>query len=142
MASFPLDIVTPTKQVFSEIVESVRVPTASGETGVLPRHMPYVALLTEGEIKVTLSDREYFIAIGEGFIEVSKDRVEILVTRAFHADDLNEAEIKQAQIQAKSILSKKGQEVDRAAAIALLRRSTIEMKVLAHRRSGRQKSIR
>ena len=135
MASLQLNIVTPTKQVFSEDVEYLSVPTAAGVLGILPNHMPLVALLVEGEIKITTKKNEYFLAIGEGFMEVGRQNVQILVSRAFHADELNEADIKKAQNSAKEILSKKTQEIERREATALLRRSVLEMKVLSHRRT-------
>ena len=77
--------------------------------------------------------KEYYLAIGEGFMEVTKTGVSILVTRAFHAHELNEAEIKKAQTAAREMLTKTIPALDRAAAQAILRRSMLELKVL-HRR--------
>jgi F-type H+-transporting ATPase subunit epsilon len=133
MKSFHLDIITPQRKVFSEEVSSVLVPTVNGHIGVLAMHEPLFSALTEGEIKVTMGSKEYFLAIGEGFMEVTKWGVSILVTRAFHSHELNEAEIKKAQVAAREALAKRTPGLDRAAAQAILRRSILEMKVL-HRR--------
>lgn len=141
MASFLLEIVTPVRSVMAEDVDAVVVPTALGETGVLPRHEPLFSLLTEGEIKVHAGKHDYFLAIGGGFIEVRKGNVQILVTRASHADELNEAEIRKAQTAAREILTRKGDVVERQEAQALLRRSFVEMKVLSHRRRVRQGTL-
>lgn len=130
---FHLDIITPQRNVFSENVESVVAPTADGLIGILAQHEPLFSALTEGEIKVTMGDKEYYLAIGEGFMEVTKTGVTILVTRAFHAHELNEAEIKKAQAAAREALTKPIPTLDRAAAMATLRRSMLELKVL-HRR--------
>ena len=46
-----LEIVTPEKITFSENVESVTVPGSEGEIGVLPGHMPLVALMGAGELR-------------------------------------------------------------------------------------------
>ncbi len=136
MKSFHLDIITPERKVFSEDIASVVVPTVNGQIGVLAAHEPLFSALTEGEIKVSMGNKEYFLAIGEGFMEVTKTGVSILVTRAFHAHELNEQEIKKAQAAAREALTKSAPGIDRAAAQAILRRSMLELKVLRHRHTS------
>lgn len=117
----------------------VTAPTAMGVIGVLPHHVPIFSLLVEGEVKVTKSNTEYFLAIGGGFMEVTRGRVSILVSRAVHSTELNEAEIKKAETRAGQALTSgiKGDELREAQ--SLLRRSLLEMKVL--RRRHRQISV-
>lgn len=134
MKQFHLDIITPDRKVFSEEVSSVVVPTQNGHIGVLAHHEPLFSALAEGEIKISMTNKEFFLAIGEGFMEVTKEHVSILVTRAFHADELNEAEIKKAQEAAKLALKNASASIDRAAALATIRRSILELKVLRRRR--------
>jgi len=128
--AFHLDIVTPQREVYSHEADSITVPTTQGTVGVLPKHTNLFSLLTEGEIKIQEKNKSTFLAIGGGFMEVSHDRVLILVSRAVHADELNEAEIKKAQTEARDLLKQKGKIEERAAAQAMLRRSVIEMAVL------------
>jgi F-type H+-transporting ATPase subunit epsilon len=134
--NFHLDIITPQRNVVSEDVSSIVVPTASGQIGILALHEPLFSALTEGEIKISSGNKEFFLAIGEGFMEVTKSGVTILVTRAFHAHELNEAEIKKAQTAAREALTKQVPGVDRAAAQAVLRRSILELKVLRRRHTS------
>jgi F-type H+-transporting ATPase subunit epsilon len=136
MKPFHLDIITPDRKVFSEDITSVVVPTVNGQVGVLASHEPLFSALCEGEIKVAMGSKEYFLAIGEGFMEVSKSGVSILVTRAFHAHELNEAEIKKAQAAARDALSKPTAGIERAAAQAIFRRSLLELKVLRRRHTS------
>jgi F-type H+-transporting ATPase subunit epsilon len=136
MPSFKLEIITPKRKAFSEDVNSITVPTMDGVIGVLAHHEPLFSALTEGEIKITSGSKEYFLAIGSGFMEVTKSGVTILVTSAFHAHELNEAEIKKAQQMANEALSKHVTGVELSAAQSLLRRSVLELKVL-HRRHPR-----
>jgi len=136
MRPFRLEIITPQRKAFSEEVNSVMAPTASGMIGVLALHEPLFSALTEGEIKIISGSKEYFLAIGSGFMEVTKTGVSILVTSAFHAHELNETEIKKAQQTASDALSKHITGVDLSAAQSLLRRSVLELKVL-HRRHTR-----
>jgi len=130
MSTIRLDIITPLRAVYSEDVDSVFVPTPNGTIGVLPKHIPLFTSLSEGEIKIISGSKEKYLAIGGGFMEVTKEKISILVSRAYHAHELNEAEIKKAQTAAKEILSKKAKGVEYADAQALLRRSVLEMKVL------------
>lgn len=138
MATLQLSIVTPQKQAFADDVESVFVPTPNGEIGILPHHIPLVTALVEGEIKVSAKGKESFFAIGGGFMQVTKKSVIILVSRAVHADELNEVDIKKAQETAKQDIKDKGATIERSEAMAILRRTTLEMKVLQHkkRRTG------
>jgi len=133
---FTLEIITPQRQAFSEEVERVTVPSSAGVLGILAHHEPLFTSLSEGEIKITTGTKEYFLAIGGGFMEVGHDKVTILVSRAVHADELNEAEIKKAQESAKSVISRKATAEEMASAQAMMRRSILDMKVL-HKRKHR-----
>jgi F-type H+-transporting ATPase subunit epsilon len=133
MKPFKLEIITPQRKAFSEDVNSVMAPTVNGMIGVLALHEPLFSALTEGEIKITSGSKEYFLAIGSGFMEVTKTGVSILVTSAFHAHELNEAKIKKAQQTAKEALAKHIEGVDLSGAQSLLRRSILELKVLRRR---------
>jgi F-type H+-transporting ATPase subunit epsilon len=135
MAKFNLEIITPQRQAFSEEVEGVYVPTSRGTIGILAHHEALFSALTEGEIKIDTGSKEYFLAIGGGFLQVTKDKVSILVARAAHADELNEAEIKKAQESAKKVIAGRVKGEELAAAQAMLRRSMLELKVYRRRRS-------
>jgi F-type H+-transporting ATPase subunit epsilon len=43
-----LEIVTPEKRVIDETVDSVTVPTLTGEAGILPNHAPLISALKPG----------------------------------------------------------------------------------------------
>lgn len=141
MKTILLEIITPARMAFSEQVNTVAVPTKEGTIGVLPRHVRLFCGLTEGEVKISYGGKEWFLAIGGGFMEVSKDRVSILVSRAVHADEINESELQKAQGDAKNIITQKGKIEERAAAFASLRRSFLELKVLRHHKHRQTPSI-
>lgn len=138
---FHLSIITPDRQVFSEDVQNVSVPTTIGTIGVLPHHTPLFSLLTEGEIKVEHGQKDLYLAIGEGFIEITRSGVSILVSRAYHAHELNEQEIQKAYTSAKDIIAKRGRGEETASAQAMLRRSYFELKVLRRRQSHGQSYV-
>lgn len=133
MKKFTLEIITPERIAFSEEVEMVTAPSVLGTIGILPRHIPLFAQLTEGELKIKTDNHEYFLAIGGGFIEVSKTKVIVLVTRAVDAKDLNEQEIKRARESALEALKQKPSGLDLVHAQALLRQSLTDMRILRKR---------
>jgi F-type H+-transporting ATPase subunit epsilon len=131
---FLLEIITPQREAFSEEVDRIIVPTTSGIVGVMAHHEPLFTALTEGEIKITSERKEYYLAIGGGFMEVNANKVTILVSRAVHAHELNEAEIQRAQEAAKTAISRKAQGEELAQAQSMLRRSFVELKVFKRHR--------
>lgn len=135
MTKFLLEIITPERRAYSDQVDMVTAPSAKGVVGILAHHVPLFSRLVEGEVKVTKGDEEYYLAIGGGFMEVTKDRVSILVSRAVHAQELNESEIKKAEARAQEALKRGIRGTELHEAQALLRRSLLEMKVLRRKRS-------
>ncbi|MCX8009181.1 MAG: ATP synthase F1 subunit epsilon [Patescibacteria group bacterium] len=132
---FLLEIYTPERKAFSEQVDFVSVPTHQGRIGVLARHIPLFTSIVEGEVKIVVGNEEYFLAIGGGFMEVMKEKVIILVSRAMHAHELNEEEIRKAEEAAKEILSKAKEGQERADAQMILRRAILDLNVLRKRRN-------
>lgn len=135
MEQFHLEIVTPERTAFTEEIEAVYVPTQSGTIGVLAHHVALFTLLSDGEIKIVSGKKEYYLAIGGGYMQVSQSGVSILVSRAVHTDELNEAEIKKAYQSAKEVISRQIKGVELANAQAVLRRSLLDLKVVRRKRS-------
>ena len=131
---FFLEIITPERLAYKDEVDMVTAPTARGIIGVLAHHVPLFTRLLDGEVKITKGGEEFFLAIGGGFMEVTKDRVSILVTRAVHARELNEAEIKKAESRARDAISRGVKGVELQEAQSLLRRTLLEMKVIRKKR--------
>lgn len=136
MNQFQLDIITPERKAFSETVDEVVVPTSAGVIGVLAKHEPLFTSISEGELKITTGNKEFFLAIGGGFMEVRPDGiVTILVSRAAHASELNESELAKALESAKALVARKVTGDELATAMAVLRRSMLELKVAKRRKS-------
>jgi F-type H+-transporting ATPase subunit epsilon len=133
METFLLEIITPQRQAFSEEVDAVYASTDMGTIGVLAHHEPLFCSLTEGEVKIYSGKKEYLLAIGGGFMQITDKKVSILVSAAVHADEINEAEIKKAETEAKEAIKRKVTGDDLRAAQEVLRRSMIEFKVLRHK---------
>lgn len=140
MAKFKLEIITPKKVAYNSEVEMVTAPTSGGVVGILAHHVPLFTRLLEGEVKISNGKDEMFMAIGGGFMEVTHDKVMILVTDAYHADEINEAEVRQAKKRAEEALKAKPEGVALAEAQAMFKRSMIALKILERRR-GRSRTV-
>jgi F-type H+-transporting ATPase subunit epsilon len=101
MATLKLEIVTPEAKIFSQDVEIVFVPGVEGELGILPRHIPLMTMIKPGELRVSSNGHDTFMAVGEGFVEVTGESVTVLTDMAVeeHAIDETAAEaaVKRAQ---------------------------------------------
>ena len=78
--SFEFVVVTPERPVVDARAESVVVPGAEGEFGVLPEHEPFLAPLVAGELRFTTEEGTHSLRITGGFAEVSQERVTILAS--------------------------------------------------------------
>ena len=96
-----LEIVTPEQRVLTTEADEVRLPGEVGGFGVRPGHTPLVAALSAGELVYIAGGTAHRMAVGEGFAEVSEDRVRVLVEEALRADEIDAAraasELKEAQ---------------------------------------------
>jgi F-type H+-transporting ATPase subunit epsilon len=84
-----LEIVTPEKKVLDESVDSVTVPTTTGEIGVLPNHAPLISALKSGILTYTTKGSTDRLVVSGGFVEVSTDQVSVLTDVAERADEID-----------------------------------------------------
>lgn len=84
-----LEIVTPEKKVFDESVDSVTVPTASGEVGILPSHSPLISSLKSGILTVNVKGGNDKFVVSGGFVEVSGNKVSVLTDIAEKSDEID-----------------------------------------------------
>ncbi len=132
--NFKLRIITPKKIVYEDEVISVTAPSASGEITVLQRHVPLFSLLKEGAIKVKKENDETFFSIGGGYLETNGKETTILVSRAYHQDEIDEESVKKAKESAEKLIKESKTKEERHEATMLLHRSLIDMKLIKRRR--------
>src|SRR4029453_18562321 len=83
-----LEIVTPERLAYSEMVDSVVLPGSEGELGVLPHHAPLVTMLGVGELRIRKGGAEEWFAIVGGFLQVLPDRVVVMAETADLASEI------------------------------------------------------
>ena len=97
-----LEIVTPEARVYENTVDSVVLPTTSGEINILPGHIPLVTEIQAGEITVSKSGAGQSLAISKGFAQCVGDKISVLAENAIHID---EGAVEEAQKRAEEALA-------------------------------------
>ncbi len=134
MATLKLTIVTPEAQVFSDDVEMVTLPGVDGELGIFPMHVPLMTQIVPGEIAVRKNGEDLFLAVGEGFVEITADHVSVISDMAIQAANIDEAKVEEARRRAEARLTQKLSDEDSALVQATLNRTAAQLKVKRHRR--------
>lgn len=101
------EITTPEKKVHSDEVSQITIPTIEGEITVLPGHIPLVAALKAGELRVLKNQEETAIAVSDGFVEVSPNKVVVLADSAERAEEIDEKRAEEARQKAQKLLTEK-----------------------------------
>ena len=104
MATLKLEIVTPEAKIFSEDVEIVYLPAVEGEIGVLPKHIPLMTMIKPGELRVTIKGQDSYMAVGEGFVEVTGESVVVLTDMAVEEKAIDESAAQEAVRRAQEAL--------------------------------------
>jgi F-type H+-transporting ATPase subunit epsilon len=133
-ATIKLEIVTPEAKIFSDDVDMVTLTGTEGEMGILPQHMPLMTQLVAGEIIAQKGKDTIFIAVGDGFVQVTGDRVAILTDMAIKADDIDEAKAEEARRLAEARLAQKITNEEAAHIRAALAHSMTQIKVKQRRK--------
>ncbi|HEX9603582.1 MAG TPA: ATP synthase F1 subunit epsilon [Myxococcales bacterium] len=84
-----LEIVTPEQRALTVQCDEVRLTGVEGGFGVRPGHTPLVATLAPGELAYDAAGSTHRYAAGEGFAEISDDRVRVLVEEVLRADQID-----------------------------------------------------
>ncbi|MGQ0540802.1 MAG: ATP synthase F1 subunit epsilon [Blastocatellia bacterium] len=84
-----LEIVTPERRVLEAEVESVTVPTASGEAGILSNHAPLISALKPGVLTYFNKGVAEKMAVAGGFVEVSNNKVAVMTDSVKTADEVD-----------------------------------------------------
>jgi F-type H+-transporting ATPase subunit epsilon len=124
-----LEIVTPDATVYSADVESVILEGVEGQMMILPQHARLITQLVPGEMVVRREGRDEFLAVGEGLLEVTGERVAIVTDMAVAAESIDEAKAEEARQRAAARLREKLSSEEVAAVNASLARSLAQLRV-------------
>jgi F-type H+-transporting ATPase subunit epsilon len=124
-----LEIVTPDTTVYSEDVEMVTLPGMEGQMGIYPQHVRLMTQLVPGELIVQKGGHDSFLAVGEGLVEITNNRVAIVTDMAVPAENIDEAKEEEARQRAAARLREKLSSQEVASVNAALARSLAQLSV-------------
>lgn len=104
MKKLAVSIVTPYGEIFSGDVDSITMPGADGEFGVLYGHSNLLSLLKAGVIEIFQGQSRELVAIDWGYAEVTSSKVDIIANGAVAIGGQNETGVSEAIASAKELL--------------------------------------
>jgi F-type H+-transporting ATPase subunit epsilon len=91
---FTAEVLTPEGSVFKDEVEMVSTRTTVGSIGILAKHQPLLGMLEPTELRLYKSESDIVrLAQGEGYVQVSRDGVLLLVEEATDPGALDVSEL-------------------------------------------------
>jgi F-type H+-transporting ATPase subunit epsilon len=106
-SSFPVEVLTPEGQVFSDEVEMVSTRTTTGSIGVLANHAPLMAILEPTELRLYKSESDVVrFAQGEGYLQVVDNRALVLVEDAIAPDDIDRSAFESRLMEAREAVER------------------------------------
>jgi F-type H+-transporting ATPase subunit epsilon len=93
---FPVEVLTPEGEVFSDEIEMLSTRTAVGSIGVLANHEPVLAMLEPTELRLYRSDSDIVrFAQAEGYLQFADNRALVLVEEAIAPGALDRSTFEQ-----------------------------------------------
>ena len=92
--TFTAEVLTPEGSVFKDEVEMVSTRTTVGSIGILAKHQPLLGILEPTELRLYKSESDIVrLAQGEGYVQVSRDGVLLLVEEASEPGSLDTSDL-------------------------------------------------
>lgn len=154
---FSFRVISPLGVAFEGKAKSATLPTPDGEITILAQHMPLVAVLTDGEVRVDTGQKIVFIAVAGGFLETGKAaaavpggvpataavsdsggwEATVLSDFAAESDSIEVARVEAARARAEQLLSEKKERGELLLVERDLQRSILQLKAAEKNRKRR-----
>lgn len=126
-----LEIVTPTRKVYSGDIKMAIFPGMEGKLGIRPGHIPFATVLVPGVIKINKDDNVLKVALSNGFLHVRPDRISVLADTAETEYEIDVARAEAAKRRALERLANFHQDnIDYARAEAALKRALARLEAV------------
>jgi F-type H+-transporting ATPase subunit epsilon len=90
-----VSVVTPEKTVLKATAQFLALPLYDGEIGIAPGRAPLIGRLGYGEMRLTSGSKTDRYYIDGGFVEVARNHVTVLTSRAIPADKIDPAVVQE-----------------------------------------------
>ncbi|MCL2823906.1 MAG: ATP synthase F1 subunit epsilon [Polyangiaceae bacterium] len=98
-----LEVVTPEGSTLDEDVDEFTSPSARGQFGVLPGHLPLLAALRTGIVTYRKDEQTVSFAVGPGIVEVADDHAILLTDKLFYKESIDVVSVR---MQLKELVEK------------------------------------
>ena len=134
-----VDIVSAEQSIYSGEATMVIAPGAGGELGILPEHIPLLARIKPGTIRILPAEggEEEIIYVSGGMMEVQPDSITVLADTSVRAHDLDEAKAMEAERLAKDALANRTGHMEVAQAQAELAEAAAQIAAIRKLRQRR-----
>ncbi len=117
MSTIHVDVVSAEESIFSGEAKFVALPGEAGELGIYPRHTPLITRIRPGSVRITTADdKEEFVFVAGGILEVQPNGVTVLSDTAVRGKDLDEEKANQARQAAEEAVRNAKSDIDLARA--------------------------
>ncbi len=130
-----LEIITPVKVVLKEEVDEITVPTINGEISILPNHVDLFTKIVPGEMIIRKNNKIEPFAIMGGFLEVTKNHVNVLADYAAHVNDIEISKVQEAKERAEKAMKEKDRELEYEQLQDDIRKAALQLKIAKKHKS-------
>lgn len=107
MAQIEVTVTTPQGVQLREQVDELTAPSVQGEFGVLPGHLPLLAGLKTGVVRLLTRGQSVQFAVGPGFVQITEGRASILTDRFTQKSEIDPVvcrkELKEAEAEVEAL---------------------------------------
>ena len=87
--NFNIDIISPSKSIFSSELSEATIPAYEGEMGVLKDHIPFITFLRPGLIEVLQDGGTQKFFVEDGVVEFSENKLLILSSTVRNLNEID-----------------------------------------------------
>lgn len=130
------------KKVDTRIYEAI-IPTPEGDIAVFPSHEDLITLATPGVISVRVRETDAddamdVYAVSSGVVEISGEKIRVLVDEAESSDEISEEDARVALARAEKLRAEAKDQIELDKAHQLVDRHAVRLKVADLRRRKRR----
>ena len=124
MDGINLEIVTPEKTIYKDVINSITIPGTLGSFQVLKDHAPLISSFEVGVITVQKNGNKNYFSTSGGTVEVEKNKILVLADSVEKVDEIDTDRARQAKERAEQRLARKHEaEINESRAEAALKRA-------------------
>jgi F-type H+-transporting ATPase subunit epsilon len=155
--TFSFRVLSPLGTAFQGDARSVTLPTPDGEITILAHHMPLVAVLADGELRIDTGEKVVSVAVAGGFLETGGSAAEpgampgdakgapgkrweatVLSDFAAESDSIEIARVEAAKARAEQLLVEKKERSEIMMVERDMQRAILQLKVAEKTKARRR----